>query len=164
MAKFKIGNYQGIKIDCWTAKDLVGLHHLMKQEGCPNSENLFSDTDKAIELDDVQRRISQKHHADKKSSADMLLHVNDKRLLLADAKFRLSNTRNLDSKEIAKKVSESKAMVVKECGIKYSHLKVILSQLRKRGIIVDGKINRKFIPNIREGDDSFQLLIYFDMS
>lgn len=55
MAKFKIGNYQGIKIDCWTAKDLVGLHHLMKQEGCPNSENLFSDTDKAIELDDVQR-------------------------------------------------------------------------------------------------------------
>lgn len=41
----------------------------------------------------------------------MLLHVNDKRLLLADAKFRLSNTRNLDSKEIAKKVSESKAMV-----------------------------------------------------
>ena len=40
----------------------------------------------------------------------MLLHVNDKRLLLADAKFRLSNTRNLDSKEIAKKVSESKAM------------------------------------------------------
>jgi len=60
MAKFKISNYQGIKIDCWTAKDLVGLHHLMKQEGCPNSENLFSDTDKAIELDDVQRRISQK--------------------------------------------------------------------------------------------------------
>lgn len=41
----------------------------------------------------------------------MLLHVNDKRLLLADAKFRLSNTRNLDSKEIAKKVSESKAVV-----------------------------------------------------
>ena len=29
MAKFKIDNYQGIKIDCWTAKDLVGLHHLM---------------------------------------------------------------------------------------------------------------------------------------
>ena len=43
MAKFKIGNYQGIKIDCWTAKDLVGLHHLMKQEGSPNSENLFSE-------------------------------------------------------------------------------------------------------------------------
>lgn len=60
---------------------------------------------------DSKRFISQKHHADKKTSADMLLHVNDKRLLLADAKFRLSNTRNLDSKEIAKKVSESKAMV-----------------------------------------------------
>ena len=57
MAKFKIGNYQGIKIDCWTAKDLVGLHHLMKQEGCPNSENLFSDTDKAIELDDSVNSI-----------------------------------------------------------------------------------------------------------
>ena len=51
---------------------------------------------------DSKRFISQKHHADKKTSADMLL---------ADAKFRLSNTRNLDSKEIAKKVSKSKAMV-----------------------------------------------------
>ena len=103
MAKFKIGNYQGIKIDCWTAKDLVGLHHLMEQEGCPNSENLFSDTDKTIELDEVQRRISQKRHTDKKSSADMLLHVNDKRLLLTDAKFRLSNTRNFGFKGDSKK-------------------------------------------------------------
>ena len=98
MAKFKISNYQGIKIDCWTAKDLVGLHHLMKQEGCPNSENLFSDTDKAIELDDVQRRISQKHHADKKSSADMLLHVNDKRLLLADSKQSCTFADNIRKK------------------------------------------------------------------
>ena len=76
-------------------------------------KKVFSATDKAIELDDVQRRISQKRHTDKKSSADMLLHVNDKRLLLADAKFRLSNTRNLDSKEIAKKVCESKAIFFK---------------------------------------------------
>lgn len=29
MAKFKIVNYQGIKIDSWTAKDLVGLHQFM---------------------------------------------------------------------------------------------------------------------------------------
>lgn len=60
--------------------------------------------------------------------------------------------------------SESKIAIAKECNIKYSHLKVILSQLRKNGIIVNDKINRKFIPNIREGEDSFQLLIYFDMS
>ena len=82
-----------------------------RNPGQSGTQTRFCTTDKAIELDDVQRRIPQKHHADKKSSADMLLHVNDKRLLLADAKFRLSNTRNLDSKEIAKKVSESKAMV-----------------------------------------------------
>lgn len=41
----------------------------------------------------------------------MLLHVNNRKLLLADAKFRLNNTKNLGSKEIAKKVSDSKAMV-----------------------------------------------------
>lgn len=114
MENFKIGKYGGIKIDCWTPQQLTGLHHLLQQEGCPASENKFSDTDKAVELDEVQRRISQKYHCDKKSSADILLHVlisRREKLLLSDAKFRVSNINNLDSKEIDKKVKESKAIV-----------------------------------------------------
>lgn len=111
MATYRIGNYQGINIECWTTKDLVGLHNLLKQEGCPNSENVFSDNDKAIELDDVQRKISQKHHTSKKASADIMLHINNNKLLLADAKYRVNNIRNLDSKELNKKILESKALV-----------------------------------------------------
>lgn len=114
MENFKIGEYGGIKIDCWSRQQLVGLHHLLQQEGCPASENKFSDADKAIELDEVQRRISQKYHCDKKSSADILLHVlmsHREKLLLADAKFRVSNINNLDTKEIDKKVKESKAII-----------------------------------------------------
>lgn len=111
MATYKISNYQGVRIECWTPKHLVGLNKLLRQEGCPNSENVFTDKDMAIELDDVQRMISQKHHTDKKASADILLHVNGNKLLLADAKFRVTNIKNLDAKELSKKITESKALV-----------------------------------------------------
>lgn len=114
MGNFKIGAYNGIKIDCWSRQQLVGLRHLLQQEGCLASENKFGDDDKAIELDEVQRRISQKYHCDKKSSADILLHILEnhrEKLLLADAKFRVSNINNLDAREIDKKIKESKALV-----------------------------------------------------
>lgn len=111
MATYKISNYQGVRIECWTPKHLVELNKLLKQEGCPNSENVFTDKEMAIELDDVQRMISQKYHTDKKASADILLHVNGNKLLLADAKFRVTNIKNLDAKELSKKITESKALV-----------------------------------------------------
>ena len=114
MENFRIGNYDGLRIDCWSRQQLVGLRHLLQQEGCPTSENMFCERDKAIELDGVQKRISQKYHCDKKSSADILLHIlvgQRGRLLLADAKFRVSNINNLDAKEIEKKIKESKAIV-----------------------------------------------------
>ena len=58
------------------------------------------------ELPRQQEPMPLDHAARDVYKRQMLLHVNDKRLLLADAKFRLSNTRNLDSKEIAKKVRD----------------------------------------------------------
>lgn len=53
--------------------------------------------------------------------------------------------------------------VREECGIKLPHFQVILGKLRKNKVIVNGKINPRFIPNIEEGSDSFQLLLYFDL-
>ena len=117
MESFKIGEYGGINIDCWSRQQLVSLRHLLQQEGCLVSENKFKDDDKAIELDDVQKRISQKYHCDKKSSADILLHVlsgNREKLLLADAKFRVSNINNLDAREIDKKAKASRAIVLSD--------------------------------------------------
>lgn len=111
---YKIGNYHGISIECWSIKDLVGLRTLLQKENCPKSENLFTDDDKAVELDEVQRRISQKRHASKMSSADILLHVNRNKLLLCDAKYNLKKLENLDRKEIAKKINDSKAIIVSD--------------------------------------------------
>lgn len=59
---------------------------------------------------------------------------------------------------------DTKHKVMEECNITPSHFQVIMGKLRKARIIVDGKINPKFIPkNLNEGDKSFQLLLYFDL-
>ena len=45
---------------------------LLKKEGSIDSENKFSDEQKAIALDDVQTRIAQQNKTDKQASADVL--------------------------------------------------------------------------------------------
>lgn len=52
--------------------------------------------------------------------------------------------------------------VMQECNITLSYFTVLLSKLRKRQIIVDGRINPRFIPNIREDEKNFQLLLLFN--
>lgn len=59
------------------------------------------------------------------------------------------------SEDIKKKVKE-------ECKISSAHFQVIMSKLRKNKIIEDNKINSKFIPNIKEGEDNFTLLLLFE--
>ncbi len=60
------------------------------------------------------------------------------------------------SEDIKKKVRE-------ECNVTLSHFKVIMMKLRKKKVIVDGKINPRFIPNIVEEDGYFKLLLLFDL-
>lgn len=60
---------------------------------------------------------------------------------------------------------ETKRKVMEECNINPSHFQIIIGKLRKAKFIVDNKINPKFIPkNLKEGDSSFQLLLYFDLN
>ena len=57
-----------------------------------------------------------------------------------------------------------KTKVKEECGVSEAFFQVILGKLRKTGVIIDGRINPKFIPkNISKDDPSFQLLLYFDL-
>lgn len=49
-----------------------------------------------------------------------------------------------------------------ECNVSSAFFQVILGKLRKVGIIKEGKINPRFIPNFKEAED-FKLLIYFDI-
>lgn len=59
---------------------------------------------------------------------------------------------------------DTKAKVKEECGVSEAFFQVILGKLRKTNMIIDGRINPKFIPkNISDDDSSFQLLLYFDL-
>lgn len=56
----------------------------------------------------------------------------------------------------------TKRKVREECNITLPYFQVIMGKLRQSQIIVDGKLNPRFIPNIAEDADSFKLLLYFN--
>lgn len=58
---------------------------------------------------------------------------------------------------------DSKGFVRDECNVSVQHFQVIISKLRKNKLIVDDKINKRFIPNVTEEDGSFKLMIYFEL-
>lgn len=57
----------------------------------------------------------------------------------------------------------TKRKVREECNITLPHFQVIMGKLRKSKVIVDGKLNPRFIPNIGEDAASFKLLLYFKL-
>lgn len=50
-----------------------------------------------------------------------------------------------------------------ECNMSLSHFQVIMGKLKKNKLIVEDKINPRFIPNIKEEDGNFKVLILFDL-
>ena len=85
---------------------------------------------------------------------------------LIEQRFKLSRAykddalidRILMSKNIKKLIKE-------ECKVSQSHLYIIIQKLVKNNIIINNKINPKFIPNISEDSnkDNFKLLLYFEI-
>ena len=58
---------------------------------------------------------------------------------------------------------DTKKKVREECNITLPHFQVIMGKLRKNKVIIDGKINPRFIPNIDEEAGTFQLLLLFEL-
>jgi hypothetical protein len=58
---------------------------------------------------------------------------------------------------------DTKKKVREECGITLAYFQVIMGKLRKNKVIIDNKINPKFIPNLPE-DGNFSLLLYFELN
>lgn len=57
-----------------------------------------------------------------------------------------------------------KTKVKEECKVSEAFFQVILGKLRKTNVIVNGRINKKFIPKGLDTDsDAFKLLLYFDL-
>lgn len=69
--------------------------------------------------------------------------------------------------EILDKVTmseDTKKKVREECGISLPHFQVIMGKLRKNKVIIDGKINPRYIPSVDEENGSFKMMLLFDFS
>lgn len=81
-------------------------------------------------------------------------------------KYRYELSKVIKDNEILDRVTmgeDTKRKVREECGITLPHFQVIMGKLRKSKVIVDGKINPRFIPNIDEETGFFKLLLLFDL-
>jgi hypothetical protein len=81
-------------------------------------------------------------------------------------KQRYELSKVIKDNEILDKVTmseDTKKKVREECNITLPHFQVIMGKLRKNKVIIDGKINSRFIPNIDEETDTFQLLLLFEL-
>lgn len=59
---------------------------------------------------------------------------------------------------------DTKKVIREECNISLPHFQVIMGKLRKSKVIIDGRVNPRFIPNIIEEQGSFRLLLNFELS
>lgn len=81
-------------------------------------------------------------------------------------KQRYGLSKVIKDNEILDKVTmseDTKKKVRGECNITLPHFQVIMGKLRKNKVIIDGKINPRFIPNIDEETGIFQLLLLFEL-
>ena len=57
---------------------------------------------------------------------------------------------------------DTKRKVREECGITPPHFQIVMSKLRKSKVIIDNKINPRYIPNVKEENGSFKMMLLFD--
>lgn len=56
---------------------------------------------------------------------------------------------------------DTKKKVQEECNITLQHFYVVMSNLRKNGIIVNNTINPRLIPNYKSDDEDYRLTVCF---
>ena len=81
-------------------------------------------------------------------------------------KQRYELSKVIKDNEILDKVTmseDTKKKVREECNITLPHFQVIMGKLKKNKVIIDGRINPRFIPNIDEDTGTFQLLLLFEL-
>ena len=87
-------------------------------------------------------------------------------VITAFVKHRYELSKVIKDEDILDRVTmseDTKKKVREECNITLPHFQVIMGKLRKNGVIIDGKINPRFIPNISENDGHFQLMLLFEL-
>lgn len=82
-------------------------------------------------------------------------------------RHRYELSKVIKDNEILDKVTmseDTKKKVREECGISLPHFQVIMGKLRKNKIIIDGKINPRYIPSVDDEKGSFKMMLLFDFS
>ena len=88
-------------------------------------------------------------------------------IITAFVKKRYELSKVIKDDEILDKVTMSddvKREIRDECNVSLPHFQVIMGKLRKNKVIVDGKINPRYIPSLKEEDGSFKMMLLFDFS
>lgn len=57
---------------------------------------------------------------------------------------------------------DTKRKVREECNISLPYFQVVMGKLRKNKLIIDGKLNKRFIPNVPTDAKDFKLMLYFE--
>lgn len=96
-------------------------------------------------------------------------NLTDREMQVASSllKRRYELSKVIQDEDILNKVvmsEDTKKVVRKECNISLQHFQVIMGKLRKSKVIIDGKINPRFVPNVSEEHGSFRLLLNFELS
>lgn len=82
-------------------------------------------------------------------------------------KKRFELSQKISDTEILNKVlmgEDTKRQIREENNISLQYFQVIMGKLRNKNVIIDNKINPKFIPNIQKGASGFKLLLLFDLN
>lgn len=88
-------------------------------------------------------------------------------IITSFVKQRYELSKVIKDNEILDKVTMSediKKKVREECDISLPHFQVIMGKLRKNKVIIDGKINPRYIPSVDEENGSFKMMLLFDFS
>ena len=81
-------------------------------------------------------------------------------------KERYELSKSIKDNDILEKVvfsEDTKQKVREMCNIKKAHFQVVLGNLSKSKLIVNGKFNPKFLPNLNKDSNYFQLLLLFEL-
>lgn len=88
------------------------------------------------------------------------------KILACILKHRYNLSKMVTDNQLLDKITmsnDTKKVIKEECGLTSSHYQVIMSNLRRKKIIINNSINPKFIPNIKEEKGVFVLSLLFDL-